>query len=487
MSNILFILTDQWPAWAFSFQGADIPTPNIDRLAAEGTVFSNAFTTCPLCTPARGTLLTGRWPHQNGITDNYAVGYSQQPPMPLTERTWIDEAVRLGYHVGYFGKWHLGPINPEVRGAHRFDPDVEVNRQPYDPQTSNFSYQLAKERYEQQGREELIQGRSPFWGEVAIPKEEKQPFPVMNSGVHFLEEWAAGEQDKPFFLTVSSAPPHFPHFLPAEYTRIAEQLRPNIKLPTSLNDNCAGRPSFHAEPWWPCMDTSVLDAEEWRTVIAYSHAHIMLVDEAIGRVLDALDRLGLSESTTVVFTSDHGDMEGVHNRFDKGAYFYEEVWRIPLIIRTPNASPATQDAFISLIDVGETLFGLIHAEEIDGPKRSGRDLMPLVGTEARPADWPQTAYGVYNLYNGMSFAVRAVRNERYKYVWNPQDRNELYDLETDPHETVNLAGRAQDEAIEVELRDQLMDWLAAIGDDLPERVPELPSAGTIMATGQMGP
>ena len=151
----------------------------------------------------------------------------------------------------------------------------------------------------------------------------------------FLKEWAAGDRDKPFFLTVSSAEPHFPHFLPEKYAAIAEQLKPSIQLPTSIDDDCDGRPWFHATPWWPCMDTSVLDEDEWRTVIAYSHAHIMLVDEAIGRVLDALDDLGLSESTTVIFTSDHGDMEGAHNRFDKAAYFYEEVWRIPLIIRTP--------------------------------------------------------------------------------------------------------------------------------------------------------
>ena len=112
------------------------------------------------------------------------------------------------------------------------------------------------------------------------------------------------------------------------------------------------------------MDTAMLNEDEWRTVIAYSHAHIMLVDEAIGRVLDSLDRLGLRESTTVVFTSDHGDMEGAHNRFDKSAYFYEEVWRIPLIIRRPHTAPATQEAFVSLMDISETLFSLINAPAI---------------------------------------------------------------------------------------------------------------------------
>jgi len=211
--NVLFIFTDQWPAWAFGFMGADIPTPNIDRLASGGTVFGNAFTSCPLCTPARGALLTARWPHQTGVYDNQSVGYSQQESLSMDERTWIDEAVRPGYHVGYFGKWHLGASNPEARGAHRFDPGVECGSRPYDPATNAYSYERMKAQYAEEGRG-LVRGRSPFWGETREPKETKQPFPVMADGVRFLEGWATGKREKPFFLTVSSTPPHFPHHLP---------------------------------------------------------------------------------------------------------------------------------------------------------------------------------------------------------------------------------------------------------------------------------
>jgi arylsulfatase A-like enzyme len=482
--NILFVLTDQWPSWALSFLGADIPTPNIDRLAAQGTIFTNAFTTCPLCTPARGALLTSRLPHQTGVYDNFNVGHSQQTSLSMEETTWIDEAVHCGYDVGYFGKWHLGLNDPEKRGAHGYDPHRPLNpgkkKQPY-------SYQRMHEYYTNQEQQRLVRGRAPFWGELSASKETLSPFPVIANGVAVLENWAAGNREKPFFLTLSSAPPHFPHYLPSEYAQIADNLRKSIELPASIDDNCFGRPWFHAESWWPCMDTSVLDREEWFTVIAYSHAHIMMVDEAIGIVLDTLERLGLEDSTTVIFTADHGDMEGAHNRFDKGPYFYDEVWRIPLIIRQPGHVACTQSAFVSILDVGETLFNLIDNGNIDSLTRLGRSLLPLIGNPEHGGDWPDLCFGVYDLYNGISFVVRAIRNRRWKYVWNPQEFDELYDLEKDPYETVNLIDEPAATKILSLLRKQLHTWLREIDDDLPERMADLPPAGIILKTGKMGP
>ncbi|HJP32696.1 MAG TPA: DUF4976 domain-containing protein [Candidatus Latescibacteria bacterium] len=110
---------------------------------------------------------------------------------------------------------------------------------------------------------------------------------------------------------------------------------------------------------------------------------------------------------------------------------------------------------------------------------------PLVGTCRH--DWPARAYGVYYRYNGYSFEVRVIRDERYKYVWNPQAINELYDLAVDPHEMTNLAGRPEMAMREGDLHAQLITWLEAIGDDLPARLDELPPAGTILATGAQGP
>ena len=480
--NLLFILTDQWPSHYFGHRGYAIETPSLDRLAARGTVFTNAFTTCPLCSPARGALLTGKWHHHNGVLDNVNVGYSIQEGLAAEQRTWLEAGIDAGYHVGYFGKWHLGPNNPMSRGVHRHDGPVESGSKPYDPATSDHSYQQKAEQAQQQAARQLDCGRPLFWGVSKTSKDQSRPMRTAARAVEFLREY--GSAGRPFFLAASFVGPHFPHYLPKDYAERAEALIPKIELPPNLHDPFENKPWHHNTPWWPSMDTSDIDEDEWRRIRAYSHMHCTLVDEAIGRILAALDDAGQADNTAVIFTADHGDTDGAHNRFDKGAYFYEEVWRIPLTISMPGAAPAEQRAFVSLIDVAETLFRLLG----DANDRDARDLRHLVGnSEADQATFPDEAFGVYDLYNGISFAVRAVRDERYKYVWNPQTIDELYDLETDPYELTNLAGNDSIAEHEERLRNRLHQWLASVGDDLPSRVRELPEAGTIIATGRPGP
>ncbi|MFC1715778.1 sulfatase-like hydrolase/transferase [Candidatus Poribacteria bacterium] len=482
--NVLLLLVDQWPALSFGHRGASIGTPNTDQLASAGTVFTNAFTSCPLCSPARGALLTSRWPCQTGVYDNFGIGYSIQPPLSMDEPTWIDAAVDSGYHVGYFGKWHLGYDGPIQRGAHRHLKSFDRGFKVYDPETSDYSYERAASAYVKE-RERLMSGNPPFWGILDAPKEETAPFRLAGNGQDFLNEYASGITDEPFFLTVSINPPHFPHYLPKEYAKLVDL--DSVELPPNIEDDFANKPDFHAKPWWPSMDTSGFDETDWRRMIAFSMLHISLVDEAIGKVLNTLEANNLDKNTIVVFTSDHGDMRGAHNRFDKGAYFYEEVWRIPLIVRAPGMPHAEQDAFVSILDVGETLFRCVQAQDNPDKPRAGRDIMPLVGTSDQPQDWVQEAFGVYDAYNGMSFAVRAIRTERYKYIWNLQSVNEFYDLQKDPDEMVNLSTCANIAPMEQKLRGRLFDWMESVGDDRSVRVEQLPPAGTILATNRMGP
>ena len=403
---------------------------------------------------------------------------------------------------GYSGKWHLGNDGVARRGAHAHDPLRNQPSRVFDPAVHEHSYEQTAEKYAGQA-DRLERGRPPFWGVLRdeLAKDGRMSQAV-DGAVQFLEE-SARDRTEPFLLTVSIGPPHFPHYLPPEYAKRAEARA--AELPSTLRDTFDGRPDFHGKHWWPSMHTSGLSDDDWRQVIAYTLTHVEMVDDTIGVLFDKLKTLGFSENTTVVFTSDHGDMAGAHGRFDKGPYFYDEVWRIPLIIRRPGCSAAEQSAFCDLLDVAETLFRGIAARR-EGwraaipcrrgatgvapskePVRSGRDLMPLVGADAVPADWRQRAHGYYDLYNGMSFAVRAIRDERWAYVWNPQSVDELYDMESDP---IQMQNRIDDPAYaeqRTRLRAEQNEWIASIGDDLPSRASDLPSAGTIVATGEMGP
>lgn len=481
--NTLVIIVDQWPAWAFSYRGSFVSTPTLDSLAERGTVFVNAFTTAPLCSPARGSLLTGKWPCEHGVRDNVGVGYSVQQPLAQDEETWIERAARNGFHVGYFGKWHLGRDGPIIRGAHRHSSSFDAHAKVYDPAHSDYSYRRQALRY-QEHKKNLKQGRPPFWGINPGTKEQMPPFKLAREAADFLREYRASFADVPFFLTVSFAGPHFPHYLPEEYATRADAV--DVHVPENIADDFYGKPWFHPVPWWPSMDTKDINEEEWRKIVAFSSLHISAVDEAIGLLLSALEELGLGRCTRIVFVSDHGDMCGNHNRFDKGPYFYEEVWRIPLIVCVPGARGQERKEFVSLVDVGKMLLQWAGG---DGEKTpTPRNLMDLViGGESGEKIWPQEVFGMYDYYNGMSFAIRAIRTERYKYVWNPQAVDELYDLLRDPAELTNISGRPELAEVESALRRRLAAWMEELGDDLPERAGTLPPAGTIVATNRPGP
>jgi len=215
---------------------------------------------------------------------------------------------------------------PQQKLPHRVHRLPSPNLRAYDPDTHPFSYAAVETRAMRQAVDFLVKGRGLFWGETRQTKEQTPAFRTIRNGVSFLDDYARNDLTKPFFLTVSLNPPHFPHYLPPDYARIADNF--TVDLPPSIEDGFLRKPWFQHKAWWPCMDTSPLTTEEWRTVIAYSWAHLMMVDDAIGQVLSALDQLGLTDETIVIFAADHGDMQGAHNRFDKGPYFYDEIWRI---------------------------------------------------------------------------------------------------------------------------------------------------------------
>ena len=467
--NVLLIIVDQWQANAFSHRGHPIvKTKNVDRLAAGGLWYENAFTCTPLCSPARAALLSAQWPHQAGMIDNPGGGASKQRPLGADIYTVLDAFIKHGYKTGYFGKWHLG-------GGAILEKDMVFSVEPNAKAAYENNQGPASEKGELTAgsRTRFMMGKAsepgdkpPYYAKMKGGAENKQEYKVTGAAARFLEENAGS----PWFTCVSYVGPHFPHTIPEPYCSMYDP--EDIELPASIGDRFIMKPWFQNRNWWPCMETQGLSESDWKKCAAYYYGYITYVDDEIGRLLDAVEKNDGGRETTVVFTADHGEMLGAHSRFDKGAYFYEEVMRIPLMLsstrRDRTAACEIRSEYCGMTDIGATLFELAG----DECRASGKSLLS-------GGSRPDRAYGAYYKYNGHSFEVRAIRTPEWKYSYVPQDIDELYDLVNDPHELANLVDREEYAEVKAGLKAELWQWMRSAGDYLAEPGHNLPPAGSL--------
>lgn len=214
--------------------------------------------------------------------------------------------------------------------------------------------------------------------------------------------------------------------------------------------------------------------DDWAPIVARYYGVISQLDEAIGRVLAALETCGAAEDTVVIFTADHGDMCGSHRMMDKHYILYDDVVRVPLVIRLPDWRQGSEtgrvcDRFVyNFLDLAPTLLELLNLPDADPGNLQGRSLVPLLkgGDGSAGGDWRDA---VVSTYNGQQFGLynqRMIRTERWKYIWNPTDIDEMYDLHADPAELDNRIGRWAHDAVVTELRRRLYEQLTADGDPL---------------------
>jgi arylsulfatase A-like enzyme len=449
--NVILIHSDQHRFDCLGCNGHPlIRTPNLDRLASEGVNCTAAFTPTPICSPARACLLTGCWPTRHGCLSipNTELYRPARADLPLLSQVLN----RAGYWQGYVGKYHqeLAGV-PTGFGYDRFIPGGAYRRWRAEAGLSDYPG-----------------GSGPFdyFGNTdeGITPEQSQPAWEADRAIEMIES-AAGHPDRPFLVRWDPRHPHLPCVPPEPYA----SMYPPADVPPweSFGDTLENKPYVQAQQ----RRSWKVDGWTWAqwapTVAAYL-GEISLLDHQIGRILDALDRLGLADDTLVIYTSDHGDLCGGHGMMDKHFVMYDDVMRVPLLLRWPGRLPAGRacDAFIShAIDLPTTL-----AEAAGAPVPetfAGRDLLALIdGRDVSPrpdvfAQWSGGQFG--------SYTQRMVRDRRWKYVWNATDRDELYDLAADPGEKCNLAGSSDHADQLARLRHRLVDWMAQIGDVMLNR------------------
>ena len=436
--NVLFYFPDQLRAHETGYNGGrNIPTPNIDRLASQGVNFTNAISSCPLCTPYRAMLQTGRWPTMSGGVMNWI-------NLPSTGQSMADVFARAGYDTGFIGKWHLAaggragslkrgdPVKP--RPESEFVPPGPMRMGYQHWEAFNFHANFAKAFYYRDTPERLI-----------MPGYETDSETDM--AIEFMRK--RSEARRPFFLVVAPHPPHppwRPEQTPANKLEVTPRelyWRPNVK----------GR-----------KDTPVFDPRCY-------YAMIGNVDDNLGRVMRFLDESGLAGNTIVVFTSDHGEMLASQGRYNKMVPYTEAV-DVPLLIRWPGHTRAgsRSDALYTPMDHFPTLAGLCgldipdivngmnlsaHALGRKGPERESALMMNYVSHWDYPesgTEWPEW---------------RGVRSKQFTYCRWLNGAEELYDNMADPYQNRNLFdGRKAPDVIN-RMRARLKDLLADSRDEFP--------------------
>ncbi len=459
--NILFVIADQHRLSALGAYGeAPCRTPHLDRLAAEGTRFETAYTTCPLCSPARASIMTGAYPHRHGITSNVnnmtaACHCLVDDPQMLPRRLQ-----RQGYRTGYSGKWHLGESKDEIRLGKFPAPWPHIESLPrdfgFDGQNfsghggGGFGYAEYQAYLAEHGWEHKVVD-----GELTGPVESTVPCFLTENTLALMDQYAAA--DEPFFIWHNFWGPHGPYFA----TKAYNDLYRDMPLPPWPNLDWPSRriPGPHQAKINPRAE-SMTWADDWEPRLRRYYAFTTMIDDQIGRMLKYLEETGLAENTIVIFSADHGETCGSHGGLmDKGYHHFEEIQRIPLIVRGPGVQAgAVREEFASLADIMPTICDLAGSDEAD-ERVQGRSLAPLLRGET-VADWREDVVVEFDGLNQGACTLRTLRHGQHKYGLNLVHEDELYDLERDPHETRNLINAPAYQAVARDLRARLFQWLA---------------------------
>lgn len=404
--NIVFVFADEWRAQAFGHAGdPNVKTPHIDRLAAESLRVTHAISGCPVCTPYRGSLLTGRYPLSHGLFVN-------DVHLPDSERCMAEIFGEAGYATAYIGKWHV-----DGHGRSSFIPPER---------RQGFQYWKALECTH-------AYNKSRYFADDSPDPREWEGYDAIAQTRDAIGWIKARDTSKPFLLVLSWGPPHDPYETAPEkyramYDPAAVKLRPNVPAES--------------------------DAAARRMLAGY-YAHCTALDDCLAELVAALDAQGLADDTILVFTSDHGDMLGSQGERWKQRPWDESI-RVPFLLRWPARFGRQGRAVPALLDAPDILPTLLGLCGVPAPAAiEGRDFTACLEGGPDPSggaaliacyhpfgQWPASRGGR---------EYRGLRTLRHTYARTLQGPWLLYDNETDPYQQRNLV----DDPASVQLRDEL--------------------------------
>ena len=485
--NILWICTDQqrWDTLG-CYGNSFVRTPNLDRLAARGILFEQAFCQSPVCTPSRASILTGRYPRTTRTRQN---GQDIPEDEVLVTKIFAD----AGYICGLSGKLHLSACHPTVTPGmeRRIDDGYAEFHWSHHPA---IAYSKQKTNHNWPTNEYnlwlLEQGAAydpkPFGGsghvEIGPSAEHHHTTWCARKAETFIEANAGGK--RPWLFSVNFYDPHHPFDPPLEYLQPYLDRLDEIPVPVYVPGELDGKPAYQTIDHEKAYGGNAgypfdrMKDKDHRLVTAAYWAMCDLIDDQVGRMIDALERTGQLDNTIVIFMSDHGEMLGDHGIYLKGPYFYEPAVHVPLIIAGPKNLLRQGERIGSLTELTDISVTLLDAVGLERhPGMQGRSLWPLISSRDVSPDPRGTRNDVYcEYYNAMPWhkgpapQATMVRTERYKLVaFHGEPLGELYDLEADPTETVNLWNDQTYAPVKLDMLQKLCDRMAWTVDPLPLR------------------
>lgn len=417
--NVIYILTDQWRSSAFGYAGDPVvKTPNIDKFSKEAVIFRNAVSVCPVCTPYRAALMTGRYPTSTGmfLNDLY---------LPEKEVCMAEIFKSAGYQTAYYGKWHLD-------GHGRYNDVQQYRRQGFDYwKALECSHDYNKMPYYENDDPEI-----KYWGKYS-------PFAITDDAGAYLKQ--ISKEKDPFLLFISLATPHFPHqTAPAEF----KKMYPDEILVLRKNVNEGRFPQIREE-------------------LRGYYAHCTATDQAIGHLIDKIKELDLYDNSIIIFTSDHGEMMGSHGvRPKEKQMAWDEAIKVPFLIHIPDMEEKNKGKEVfAPINTPDILPTMLSLAQIKIPETiEGEDLAPMVKNPGRQKDRAALFMSVFPFATTNFTEYRGIRTAQYTYVKTPDEATMLFDNLADPYQMNNLVNKPESKKIQDKLENMLLEKLKDIGD-----------------------
>jgi iduronate 2-sulfatase len=437
--NVLLILVDDLKPSFGVYGDTWVHSPNLDRLAASGMRFDMAYCNQAVCAPSRNNLLTGARSTSLGV---YSLGYNFRRAVPNAV-TMPQYFKQHGYHSAGIGKvFHIGHgnVGDDASWSVPFQSDKVID------------YVLPESTGGQLTREEALFSNKPAnglprgaaWEAADVDDGAYADGRIAAEGIKHLQAYKTSEQ--PFFLALGFTKPHLPFCAPKKYWDLydaREMKLAQVTEPPTGAPKYAGKTIGELNQYKPIPDEPPLTEEMKRTLIHGYYAALSYMDAQVGRVLDEVDRLDLNENTIIVLWGDHGYHLGDHGMWTKHTN-YEQANRIPIVISAPAVTKTNSSsrALVETVDIYPTLCELVGLPAPTGPQPiDGKSLVSILTNPA--ANVREHAYHCFPRGNRLG---RAIRTDRYRLVeWKPWDADsreieyELYDYESDPLETKNLA------------------------------------------------